>query len=320
MTSGKKIFISHSHSDRTFAERLARDLIAEGQDVWFDKWDIQPGDSIVKKIFEEGLANASAFVIVLSKDSVRSDWVREELNIATVRRIEDLTRVIPILKEDVEVPTALRTLHWVDMRTDFANGVRAILNVLNGVSDKPPLGEIPEYLKSITEPVPGLSRIASTVGLYLLRATKIDEPFLRAVKNTELAESLHLTPAEINDAVDELESQGLAETNNEIGTHPFDFGFVVATYLLFHSLKDFLLYMPREDVKVVLNAIAALESADGQELQRHTQLSPGRLNRAVDYIKDHGFAKVLYAIGTAPYGFMLVKATRETRQASLGSQ
>ena len=318
MTSGKKLFISHSHKDRDFAERLARDLIAQGQDVWLDKWEIQPGDSIVSKIFEEGLSNASAFAIVLSKESVRSKWVREELNIATVRRIEDLTRVIPLLKEDVEIPSALRTLHWVDMRSNFEDGVRAIVNALAGVSDKPTLGDIPAHLRSIAEPVAGLSRIASTVGLYLLQATDVDEPFLRGIRNKELAESLSFTPTEVNDAVDELESQGLAETNNELGTHPFDFGFVEATYLLFHAMSDFLSYCPRDDVKVVLSAVAALENTDGPSLQSNTHLSSGRLNRAVDYIKDHGYAEVLNALGTAPFGFLEIRATRATRQASLG--
>lgn len=317
MTSDKKLFLSHSHNDKDFAEHLARDLISQGQDVWFDKWEIQPGDSIVRKIFEEGLANAAAFAIVLSKESVRSNWVREELTVATIRRIEDLVRVIPVLKEDVEIPTALRALHWVDMRTDFDGGVRSILNVIAGISEKPPLGTTPAHLQSIVNPVAGLSRLASTVGLHLVRAINVDESFMRAVRNTDLAEALHFTPTELNDAVDELESQGLAETNKEMGTHPYAFRFVEPTYLLFHAFSEVLEYSPSEDVKVVLSAISALENAEGPDLQRQTKLSLGRLNRAVAYIKDNGYAKVLLALGTAPYGFMCTSATRETRQASL---
>lgn len=317
MTSGKKLFLSHSHKDKEFAERLARALMDQGQDVWFDKWEIQPGDSIVSKIFEEGLTSATAFTIVLSKESVRSSWVREELNVATIRRIEDLVRVIPILKEDVDIPAALRTLHWVDMRTDFDGGVRSILNALEGVSDKPQLGESPAHLQLIIQPVAGLSRLASTVGLHLIRSINVDEPFMRAVRSVDIAEALHLSPGELNDAVDELESQGLVETSKELGTHPFDCGSFEATYLLFHVFSDLLTYSPKEDVKVVLNAIAALNEADGSALQNHTKLSAGRLNRAVSYIKDHGYAEVLLAIGTAPYGFMHVISTRITRQASL---
>lgn len=317
MTSGKKVFISHSHSDRAFAERLARALMANGQDVWFDKWDIGPGDSIVSKIFEEGLANASAFAVVLSKASVNSKWVREELNVATVRRIEDLTRVIPILKEDVDIPTALRTLHWVDMRSEFDSGVRTIINALAGLSERPPLGDTPGHLKDVVRPVSGLSRVATRVGRYLLQASAGDSPFTRAVRNSELADALNLEPPEVNDAVDELETQGLAETNKELGTHPFDFGFVEATYLLYHAFADFLSYSPAEDVRVVLNALAAIGSAEGEELAKRTSLSAGRLNRAVDYIKDHGLADVLLALGTAPYSFMLARATRRTRQAAV---
>ena len=98
-----KAFLSYSHADQRFAERLAEALMAQGQDIWFDKWDIGPGDSIIRKIFEEGLAKAIAFIVVLSKESVKSRWVKEELDVATLRRIEELIKVIPVLKEDVEV-------------------------------------------------------------------------------------------------------------------------------------------------------------------------------------------------------------------------
>jgi hypothetical protein len=317
MRSDKKVFVSYSHSDRDFAERLANALVAHGQQVWFDKWDIQPGDSIITKIFEEGLADAAAFVVILSKESVASPWVREELNVATVRRIEDLTRVIPILKEDVEIPIALRTLHWVDMRTDVEAGIRSIVNVLSGVSERPELGETPPHIRKLVEPVAGLSRLASTVGQYLLQAAEIDGPFTRAVRNAEMAEELNLQPTETNDGVDELKSQGLAKTNNTLGNHPYEFEFVEGTYLLFHAFENALPYSPSDDVRVVLAAIAALDKASGAELQEHTHLSHGRLNRAVAYIKDHGYADVLLTLGTAPYGFHSVRATRATRQAAV---
>jgi DNA-binding MarR family transcriptional regulator len=316
MTSDKKVFVSYSHADRAFAERFATALRAQGQDVWFDAWEIGPGDSIVTKIFEEGLRDAAAFAIVLSKESAQSRWVREELSVATIRRIEDLTRVIPILKEDVELPTALRALHWVDMRSDFDRGIRAILNVLHGVSEKPPLGELPPHLRAVVEPIGGLSRLATRVGAYLLAVTPLDEAFIRAVLNTDLAQALELTPTEVNDAVDELESSGLVTTNSELGTDPFSFRFVEATYLLYHTFEHSLPYKPAEDVRTAMAAIAALGSADGEELTKHTGLSHGRLNRAVDYIKDHGYADVQLALGTAPYAFSQTTANRQTRQMS----
>jgi len=314
VTSSKKIFLSYSHSDQPFAEKVAAAMIANGQDVWFDKWEILPGDSIVGRIFEEGLRDAAAFAVVLSKESVRSPWVREELSVAVVNRIERTTRLIPILKEDVELPTALRALHWVDMRSDFDSGIRTIINAIQGFSEKPALGELPSHLKNLLEPVGGLSRNATAVGKYLLEATPLDEPFARAILNTQLAEDLRLTPIELNDAVDELEGQGLAETNNELGTHPYSFRFVEPTYLLYHTFTSVLQYSPAEDARVVITAIAALGQAEGPALQRQTSLSPGRLNRAVAYIKDHGYAEIILALGTAPYAFLYAIATRVTRQ------
>jgi len=45
-----KVFISHSSKDKAFAEHLAADLKNAGLEVWLDKWEIEVGDSIVKKI------------------------------------------------------------------------------------------------------------------------------------------------------------------------------------------------------------------------------------------------------------------------------
>ena len=121
-----------------------------------------------------------------------------------------------------------------------------------------PLGELPAHLRSIVAPVAGLSRLGTKVGAHLLGVTPVDESFIRAVLNTELATALELTPTEVNDAVDELVTNGLAETNNELGTAPFEFRFVEATYLLYHAFAVALPYKPADDVKAVLSSIAAL--------------------------------------------------------------
>ena len=48
------LFLSHSSADKTFVEKLAKDLEGVGVNVWFDKWEIKVGDSLTGKI-EEGL-------------------------------------------------------------------------------------------------------------------------------------------------------------------------------------------------------------------------------------------------------------------------
>ncbi len=46
----KKIFISHSSADKTFALYLATDLKRLNYDVWFDLWDLKLGHSIPDEI------------------------------------------------------------------------------------------------------------------------------------------------------------------------------------------------------------------------------------------------------------------------------
>lgn len=73
-----KTFISYSSKDEEFVSRLAMDLrTREGIDVWFDQWEINPGDTIPEKL-EEGLSEAEVLVLVLSPDSVNSRWVEYE--------------------------------------------------------------------------------------------------------------------------------------------------------------------------------------------------------------------------------------------------
>lgn len=50
LTQGKRVFISHSSKDKTFATWLGTDLKAAGHTPWFDAWDIRVGESIPEKI------------------------------------------------------------------------------------------------------------------------------------------------------------------------------------------------------------------------------------------------------------------------------
>jgi hypothetical protein len=312
----KRVFLSYSHQDRETAARLAKELLASGQDVWFDRWEIAAGDSIVRKIFAEGLANAAAFLILLSRASVRSKWVQEEMDTATVRRIEDLVRMIPVIIEDVDIPVPLRSLHWVDLRSDFNGGVRKIVNALYGVSEKPALGHVPPHVVSLATNIGGLSRLASTAALYMLSQTDPSSDQSRTFDGPTLSAALALNPIEVNDAIDELESQGLVSLLKAIGTAPYSFVYAEPTYLLYQQLASFLNYDPAQDIQVSLNAVAALGRADALTLQKTTGLPIGRLNKAIDHIKEYGLAEVARWIGTQPFNFGEVRATRRTRQES----
>jgi hypothetical protein len=156
-----KVFLSHASEDKaSFVEPMARELRRHGVDAWLDKWELHPGDSLVEKIFEEGLGNADAFVVVISEASLRKPWVREELDAAVVARITKNSRLIPIRLGDVDMPTALTATLWEDATNDAAGASKAASRIVRALlgrdSGKPALGAPPAYLATASA-VPGLN-------------------------------------------------------------------------------------------------------------------------------------------------------------------
>jgi hypothetical protein len=305
------VFISYSHQDREFVEKLARALMDVGINVWFDHWEIQPSDSLVQKIFEEGLANADVFIVVLSKISVSSPWVQEEISTATLRRIQKVTRVIPVLKEDVDIPAALKTVAWVDMRADFDGGVRKIVNAINGILEKPEIDSPPPYLARMEAAESGLSKLATTVAKYYLHSHDPNAQDDGWFIGDPTAKALDLSPEELNDAVDELKELDLVKTGNESGGHPFNFTGVIPTFRLYLHFSQSLSYDPTADVRIVTATAVALGTVGESQLLEKTGLSIGRLKRAVRFIEDRELAHV-HSWGGTSIGEII--ATRKTRQ------
>lgn len=117
----QKVFISHASEDKErFVIQFAKRLRSQGIDAWVDIWEMLPGDSLVDKIFEEGIKNARAMIVVLSRFSVEKPWVREELNAGFLNRASGRCKVIPVVIDDCDVPEALRSTVWQRI-TDLEN-------------------------------------------------------------------------------------------------------------------------------------------------------------------------------------------------------
>lgn len=124
---------------------------------------MQPGDSLVEKIFV-GIGKADTFIIILSKFSIDKKWVREELNSAIVKRIEKDMKIIPIVLDDLEIPTSLNHILRVQINdlSDYTDEFNQILSSIYNINKKPPLGDKPVY--SIhNKTINGISDIDSLV-------------------------------------------------------------------------------------------------------------------------------------------------------------
>jgi formylglycine-generating enzyme required for sulfatase activity len=141
MNAHKKptVFISYSHADSHFVDNLAKRLKSTGVDVWIDKWKIKVGDSITGKI-DEGIGASDYLIIVLSRSSIKSKWVREELNTALVRNVEveKGAFILPVLKEDCEIPSLLQHRKYANYKDDPERGFREIIEVISPHRDFEP--------------------------------------------------------------------------------------------------------------------------------------------------------------------------------------
>ena len=123
-----KIFLSHSMSDRPLARNIAQGLVDLGFVVWFDEWDLQPGENWAKAV-GKALESADAMVVLVTPDSMQT-WQREEIQYAlTTPRFEG--RLIPVIvKSTPDIPWILETLNVVRPGRTAADTAQRIADAL----------------------------------------------------------------------------------------------------------------------------------------------------------------------------------------------
>jgi hypothetical protein len=95
-----KSFISYSSKDQKFADRLYTDLQNKGVRCWLASEDLKIGAKIRTGI-DEAIRLHDKLLLVLSKYSVASDWVEQEVETALDReRNEKRTVLFPIRLDD----------------------------------------------------------------------------------------------------------------------------------------------------------------------------------------------------------------------------
>jgi hypothetical protein len=129
------VFISYSHSDALIVNKLAAHLVKQSASVWVDTWELNVGDSILNKV-QDAIQGSSALLVILSKASVRSEWCKKELSAGLMRELDEKRVVVlPVLVEDCEIPVFLREKMYADLRTDFEQGLRSILDAIGKVTN-----------------------------------------------------------------------------------------------------------------------------------------------------------------------------------------
>jgi TIR domain. len=210
-----KVFVSHASEDKDrFVLQFAKRLRDNGIDAWIDKWEMLPGDSLVDKIFEIGLKEATAVLVILSANSVTKPWVREEINAAFVKRINSKCKIIPIIIDDCDVPECLQTTLWekIPNLSSYDEEYKRIELSILGKTDKPQIGSKPKYTAEIIEQVQELTEIDSLVfKITCETAIEKGQPFLMVRDVIEKGNAIDLTPEIITESLEILEQNYFIE-------------------------------------------------------------------------------------------------------------
>lgn len=118
-----KIFISYSSNDAKIATTIASALRQAGLEPWIARKEIRPGDSFLARM-NEGLAEASYVVLLVSASALASKWVTREWLSALAR---DEIVLVPVRLDDSELPAVIRDIVYIDLRGDPAAGVKDLV-------------------------------------------------------------------------------------------------------------------------------------------------------------------------------------------------
>jgi WD40 repeat protein/energy-coupling factor transporter ATP-binding protein EcfA2 len=180
-----RVFISYSRRNRTFTERLARDLSDAGLDVWVDFRQIHAGEMWEEEIYR-GLERASIVILCLSPDAVTSDWVQKEISLAR----EQKKFILPVMAVNaldtlaqVEVMAWLLQIQYIDFEgLGYESAFPELLKALPGKRRLSSYDHVDDA--NIPNPFKGLEAFQQTDSAFFFGRDSLIEKSLDRLKQT----------------------------------------------------------------------------------------------------------------------------------------
>jgi len=124
-----QVFISHSSTDQPYVEREIVELLERhGIATWYSRDSIHGAEEWESRI-RVGLTQCDWFLVVLTPDAVKSEWVKTEVHWALEHR---RGKVVPLLCEDCDIAAChlmLPRVQFVDFRRINKESRRRLLAV-----------------------------------------------------------------------------------------------------------------------------------------------------------------------------------------------
>ena len=110
----RRVFLSYSSLDHELTDTLAKAMEARGVNVWYAPRNVV-GDYATAIV--NAIEDATHFVVVVSKNSLASEHVLNEIDLAFHRLPNDI-KIMPLRIDETELPPAFRYYlsrqHWTD--------------------------------------------------------------------------------------------------------------------------------------------------------------------------------------------------------------
>ena len=108
------VFLRYSSKDKLIVRDIAERLKKDGVKVWFDEWELKPGDSIPAKI-EEGLEHSRVLVLCMSANAFGSDWAQLESGTFRFRHPLNKERsFLPLRLDDAPIKGSLAQFLYIN--------------------------------------------------------------------------------------------------------------------------------------------------------------------------------------------------------------
>jgi hypothetical protein len=136
------VFLSYSRKDTAFMKRIKMDLLRAGLAVWTDE-NLDPGTPSWQQAIENALKNSGCIMCILSPDSAKSQWVREELHFARIHNIEQILLLARGEERD-SIPFGYTSVQWIDIRNRelYLQNMKQVMKQLQKRFENLPLSQV----------------------------------------------------------------------------------------------------------------------------------------------------------------------------------
>ncbi|MGN1225418.1 MAG: toll/interleukin-1 receptor domain-containing protein [Ruminococcus sp.] len=188
-----KIFISYNHNDKLLIDTIARRLEFEfgRNNIFYDAWSMQPGDSIIGKM-NEGLEEFKIFFFFISPNSLKSNMVSLEWQTALNRCVNDNLKFVGVKIANCDIPAILSDKLYIDLYGEgLDDAVEKMKSIIKSESTYKPLENIQNLQANISIITEKEYKVTIQASLY----AENNATFAFACKNNMNMFALSLTGA-----------------------------------------------------------------------------------------------------------------------------